>query len=62
MNLFQAWAFAAIDSTLSFIYVFFEVAIIKLGLKNSLGLSAIKTKKLIINLDCIQDHLTFNKT
>ena len=45
MNLFQAWAFAAIDYALSFIYVFFEAAIIKLGLKISLGLSANKTKK-----------------
>ena len=44
MNLLQAWAFAAIDSALSFIYVFFEAAINKLGLKNSLGLSAIKKK------------------
>ena len=44
MNIFQAWAFAAIDSALYFIYVFFEAVIIKLGLKNPLGLSAIKTK------------------
>ena len=44
MNLFQALAFAAIDYALSFIYVYFEAAIIKLGLKISIGLSAIKTK------------------
>ena len=45
MNLFQALAaFAAIDSALYFLYVFLEAAIIKLGLKNHLGLSAIKTK------------------
>ena len=44
MNLFQAWAFAAIDSALSFVYVFFEATIIKLGLKNPLGLYTIKEK------------------
>ena len=44
MNLFQAWEFAAIDFALYFVYVFFEAAVIKLGLKNPLGLFAIKTK------------------